>query len=84
MIARFAFLYGLLLWLVAANVLAETTIRVGVLAYRGTGEELSNWENLPAQLAAAIPGHTFEVRSLAGPALREAVQIGRASCRERV
>ncbi|MDP2196881.1 MAG: PhnD/SsuA/transferrin family substrate-binding protein [Rhodocyclaceae bacterium] len=76
MIARFAFLYGLLLWLVAANVLAGTTIRVGVLAYRGTGEELSNWENLPAQLAAAIPGHTFEVRSLAGPALREAVQAG--------
>ena len=76
MTARFAFLYGLLLWLVAANVLAGTTIRVGVLAYRGTGEELSNWENLPAQLAAAIPGHTFEVRSLAGPALREAVQAG--------
>ncbi|MDP1957861.1 MAG: PhnD/SsuA/transferrin family substrate-binding protein, partial [Rhodocyclaceae bacterium] len=45
-----------------------------MLAYRGTGEELSNWDDLPAQLAAAIPGRTFEVRSLAGPAMREAVQ----------
>lgn len=49
-------------------------VRIGVLAYRGTGEELSNWEDLPAQLAAAIPGRRFEVLSLAGPALREAVQ----------
>ncbi len=70
---------GLLILLIAWPVCAlppadMAPVRIGVLAYRGTGEELSNWEDLPAQLAAAIPGRRFEVRSLAGPALREAVQ----------
>ena len=64
----------LIAWPVCALAADMSPVRIGVLAYRGTGEELSNWENLPAQLAAAIPGRRFEVRSLAGPALREAVQ----------
>lgn len=70
-----AALFSLLIaWPVCALPPDMAPVRIGVLAYRGTGEELSNWDALSAQLAAAIPDRSFEVRSLAGPALREAVQ----------
>lgn len=75
MTARFAFLYGLLLWLVAANVLAET-VRVGVLAYRGPDEAVASWSELPARLSAAVPGYRFEMQAYGGPELREAVRKG--------
>jgi two-component system, LuxR family, sensor histidine kinase TtrS len=71
-----ALLSGLLLLLVATATLAEATVRIGVLAYRSTGEEVSSWGELPAQLTAALPGRRFELRPLAGPALREALQGG--------
>jgi two-component system, LuxR family, sensor histidine kinase TtrS len=74
----FALLHGLLLLLTVTAALAESVapVRIGVLAYRSTDEEVSSWGELPAQLAAALPGRRFELRSLAGPALREAVQAG--------
>jgi two-component system sensor histidine kinase TtrS len=67
---------GLLLLLATASALADGPVRIGVLAYRGPDEAVSSWVELPARLAAAIPGHRFELQSFDGPALREAVRTG--------
>jgi len=53
---------------------ADTTVRIGVLAYRGPDETGTSWSDLPARLARAIPDHRFEVEELSGPKLAEAVE----------
>ncbi len=51
-----------------------STVRIGVLAYRGPDEVVASWGMLPERLAAAIAGHRFELRPLEGQALSEAVR----------
>ena len=53
-----------------------TTVRIGVLSYRDLDGEVVNWKEIQARLAKAIPGYRFELRSLDGKSLREAVQKG--------
>jgi len=73
----FIILHGLLLLLAAATAIAAgPAVRIGVLAYRGPDEAVSSWDELPARLAAAIPGYRFELRPLDGVALREALRVG--------
>jgi len=53
-----------------------TTVRIGVLSYRDLDGEVVNWKDIQARLATAIPGYRFELRSMDGKDLREAVQRG--------
>ncbi len=55
---------------------ADTTVRIGVLAYRSPDEAVASWGDLPEHLAKAIPGHRFEMRHLSGQELSEAVEQG--------
>jgi two-component system sensor histidine kinase TtrS len=71
---RSAFLPLLAVLLAASTVFAApTTVRIGVLVYRGPDEVVASWGKLPERLSAAIPGHRFELQLLDGPALRDAV-----------
>jgi two-component system sensor histidine kinase TtrS len=72
----FIFRFVLLLALAIAPAIAadSSTVRIGVLAYRGPDEVVASWGRLPERLNAAIPDHRFELRPLDGPALSEAVR----------
>lgn len=64
--------------LVLANLaFAATPINIGILAYRGPDEAVGSWGDLPGHLEKAIPGYRFTVSKLDGPALREAVRMGK-------
>ena len=53
-----------------------TTVRIGVLSYRELDGEVVNWKDIQSRLATAIPGYRFELRSLDGKELREAIRRG--------
>jgi two-component system sensor histidine kinase TtrS len=53
---------------------SNTSIRIGVLAYRGPDETGTSWSELPARLAKAIPGYRFEMREMSGTELSDAVE----------
>jgi two-component system sensor histidine kinase TtrS len=74
--ARFVLVAFLITFASCATSSDLTTVRIGVLSYRELDGEVVNWREIQSRLATAIPGYRFELRSLDGKSLREAVQRG--------
>ncbi len=74
--ARFVLVAFLITYTACATSAEVTTVRIGVLSYRELDGEVVNWQETQSRLATAIPGYRFELRSLDGKSLHDAVQKG--------
>ncbi len=55
------------------NALAQETVRIGVLAYRGPSEASARWSATAAYLSNELPGHKFEIVPLTVDSTENAV-----------
>ncbi len=70
-----------LLWLMVllmpfSGLLAESTVRIGVLAYNGAELARQRWQPTADYLQQSIPGHRFEILPLTHEAFRNRIRKG--------